>query len=184
MKSRLKASGRVVFTNTAWSCLAVPSVTHAFKPIWTPKFVSKLTPEDRCHLNGVGLANGVAKIVSVCAMTDIVGGWRDHRADGGAIIDIETDKVLADGLSMPHSPRLYRGALWVLNSGSGHLLRIDPATGKRETVVFAPGFLRGLAFHGDYAVLTISLPKTGRLHGLALGATISNVPRQHRGADC
>jgi uncharacterized protein (TIGR03032 family) len=165
-------AGRVVFVNTAYSCLALPSVTHAFRPIWKPKFVSKLVPEDRCHLNGIGMASGRPKVVSVCSLTDFVDGWRNHRADGGAIIDVDTDKVLAEGLSMPHSPRLHEGALWAVNSGSGHLLRFDPQTGKREAVVFAPGFLRGLAFCGMYAVITMSLPKTGRLEGLPLGDNI------------
>jgi uncharacterized protein (TIGR03032 family) len=94
------------------------------------------------------------------------------RKPSGAIIDIDTNKIIAEGLSMPHSPRLYRGAIWVLNSGSGHLLRIDPATGAQERVVFCPGFLRGLVFHGDYAVATMSLPKRGRLQGLELGTNL------------
>jgi hypothetical protein len=61
----------------------------------------------------------------------------------------------------------------VLDSGSGFLCRIDLQSGKRENVVFAPGFLRGLAFLGDYAVMTILLPRTGKLEGLALGENIA-----------
>jgi len=119
-----------------------------------------------------GLDNGKVRIVSVCSATGIVDGWRNTRADGGAVIDIATGRVLAEGLSMPHSPRLYRGAIWVLNSGSSRLLRIDPATGKAERVAFCPGFLRGLSFAGDYVLMTLSLPKSGRPQGLELGANL------------
>jgi len=165
-------SGRIVVTNTDYSCLATISLTHAFKPIWQPPFISKLAPEDRCHLNGLGLENGKVRVVSLCSRTDIVDGWRHHRADGGVVMDIADNRVLAEGLSMPHSPRLHGGQLWVLNSGSGHLLRIDRATGAREEVVFCPGFLRGLSFAGHFAMMTLSLPKTGRLQGLELGANL------------
>lgn len=168
----VEGSGRVVFANTAFSCLAVPSATHAFKPVWKPRFISKLVPEDRCHLNGVALEGGKAAIVSVCAMTDAADGWRARRDDGGALIEIETNRVLVDGLSMPHSPRARAGALWALESGTGHLLRIDRRTGAREAVMFSPGFLRGLAFVDDFAIVGQSLPRQGRLQGLALEANI------------
>src|SRR5262249_55443311 len=29
---------------------------HSFQPRWRPPFVTALAPEDRCHLNGLGLA--------------------------------------------------------------------------------------------------------------------------------
>jgi uncharacterized protein (TIGR03032 family) len=76
------------------------------------------------------MMDGRVRIVSVCSTTDIVEGWRERRGDGGAIIEVETDRIVVEGLSMPHSQRLHDGAIWALNSGSGHLLRIDPETGK------------------------------------------------------
>ena len=60
----VEPSGRIIFANTAYSCLATVSATHAFKPIWTPKFVSRLAAEDRCHLNGIGMENGAPRYVS------------------------------------------------------------------------------------------------------------------------
>ena len=69
---------------------------------------------------------------------------------------------------MPHSPRVNGGLVWLLDSGSGQLCRLDPDSGRREDVAFCPGFLRGLAFVGSYAIVTLSLPRRGRFQGLAL----------------
>src|SRR5438309_6864919 len=46
------ADGRPLFVNTLFSCLATVSDGHSFRPLWKPSFVSRLAPEDRCHLNG------------------------------------------------------------------------------------------------------------------------------------
>ena len=58
---------------------------------------------------------------------------RDHRRDGGCVIDVRTGDVVVTGLSMPHSPRFYRDQLWVLNSGAGQLGRVDLNRGVFET---------------------------------------------------
>lgn len=164
----VETTGRVVFVNTKYSCLATTSTTHSFKPIWRPSFISRLAPEDRCHLNGLCMENGRPRYVTAVSTTDLVDGWRTHRRDGGVVIDVETDEVVAAGLSMPHSPRLHDGALWVLDSGNGHLLRIDRSTGERAQVTFLPGFMRGLAFHAGHAFVGLSMPRDGAFHGLAL----------------
>jgi uncharacterized protein (TIGR03032 family) len=164
----VEPSGRVIVVATKYSCLATVSSTHAFKPLWKPAFVSKLAPEDRCHLNGLGMEDGRVRYVTSCSTADVVDGWRDHRESGGVLIDLADDRVIADGLSMPHSPRRHRGAAWFLHSGSGHLCRIDPQTGRRENVTFCPGFLRGLAFVEHFAVVALSLPRGGRFQGLEL----------------
>lgn len=155
----VEPNGRIIFVNSMYSCLATVSMTHAFRPVWKPKFISRLAPEDRCHLNGLAVENGYVRYVTAFSTTDIVDGWREHRAGGGVVIDVANDRIVAEGLSMPHSPRVYRGAIWVHDSASGRLCRIDPATGRWEPVVFCPGFLRGLDFVGDYAVITLSLPR-------------------------
>jgi uncharacterized protein (TIGR03032 family) len=161
-------SSRIVFANTRYSCLATVSPNHSFNPVWRPPFISKLAPEDRCHLNGVGMEEQRVRYVSVCSTTDVADGWRRHRKDGGVVFDISNNCVVADGLSMPHSPRAQGGFLWVNNSGTGELCRIDLQTGKREAVAFCPGFLRGLTFIGNYAVTTLSLPRHKTFQGLAL----------------
>ena len=152
----VESSGRVVFVNTLFGCLATLSDTHSFVPLWKPPFISKLAAEDRCHLNGLALENGRARYVTAVSQSDVADGWRDRRHDGGCVIDIHSNEIIASGLSMPHSPRVYRDKLWLLNSGTGHFGYIDRATGKFEKVAFCPGYLRGLSFHGDYAIVGLS----------------------------
>lgn len=149
-------SGRVVFVNTLFGCLATLSETHSFVPLWRPPFISRLVAEDRCHLNGLALQNGRARYVTAVSQSDVADGWRERRHDGGCVIDVTTDEIIATGLSMPHSPRVYREKLWLLNSGTGHFGYVDQATGAFEKVAFCPGYLRGLAFHNDYAIVGLS----------------------------
>ena len=162
------ADGRIVFVNTAYSCLALLSPTHSFRVYWKPPFISKLAPEDRCHLNGLAMRAGEPAYVTAVCKSDVVNGWRDRRAEGGCVIDVKSNAVVSDKLSMPHSPRLYRDRLWVLNSGLGYLGTVDPATGDFVPHTFCPGFLRGLAFHNGYALVGLSMPRDGSFSGLAL----------------
>jgi uncharacterized protein (TIGR03032 family) len=164
--------GRVIFVNTKYSCLATLSLVHSFKPVWKPKFITKLAPEDRCHLNGIGMVAGTPKYVTAVSQSDLINGWREKREKGGVLIDIETDRVVTDELSMPHSPRVANGALWVLDSGRGYIARVDETTGKRENVAFCPGFLRGLAIWNGHAIATVSLPRDGTFQGLELDENI------------
>jgi uncharacterized protein (TIGR03032 family) len=164
----VETSGRVVFVNTLYSCLAAFSRADSFTPLWKPKFISKLAAEDRCHLNGLAMENGKARYVSAVCRSDSVNGWRDRRTSGGTIIDINDDRIVTEGLSMPHSPRLHRGHLWALDSGRGYLVRLDPVSGHSENIAFCPGFLRGLAFCGKFALVGLSLPRDGSFAGLEL----------------
>lgn len=144
------------FVNTEFSCLAVRSDAYSFEPRWRPSFVSHLQPGDRCHLNGLGVRDGRARYVSALGVSDEPGGWRKHKRDGGVLIDVEANEILARGLSMPHSPRWYRDRLWVLNSGAGGFGTVDPQTGRYEEVARLPGFTRGLTFAGDLAFIGLS----------------------------
>jgi uncharacterized protein (TIGR03032 family) len=169
----IRKNGKVVFVNTKYSCLAELDPVHSFKPIWKPPFISKLAPEDRCHLNGLAMKDGVPKYVTAVCRSDSVDGWRDRRQDGGVVIDVETDEIVCEGLSMPHSPRWHNGKLWVLNAGSGYLGWVDFETKKFVPFTFCPGFLRGLSLHGNVAAVGISKPRNKRFEGLALDDELS-----------
>ena len=168
----LLKDGRIVFVNTLYNCLATPSERHSFTPIWKPSFISKIVKEDRCHLNGLAMQDGVPRYVTTVSKSDTIDGWRDRRANGGIIVDVQSGEVVLGGLSMPHSPRLYRGKLWVLNSGTGELGWVERAASAQDAkfhaLAFCPGFLRGLAFFGDYAFVGLSKPRYQRFEGLAL----------------
>jgi uncharacterized protein (TIGR03032 family) len=153
-------TGRIIFVNTKFSCLATVSATYGFQPIWKPPFISRLAAEDRCHLNGLAMQAGLPRYVTAVSRSDVVTGWRARRAEGGVLIDLADDRIVTDKLSMPHSPRVHDGKLWALDSGRGYLIRIDPQTGKTENIAFCPGFLRGLTFTGRFAVVTVSLPRS------------------------
>lgn len=167
------SDGRPLFVNTKFSCLATVSDGHSFKPIWTPPFISRLAPEDRCHLNGLSLENGRPRYVTAVSRSDAADGWRDRRADGGIVIDVEKDAIVVEDLSMPHSPRLHDGRLWLLNSGAGEFGFVDIHSGRFEAVAFCPGYARGLAFVGRNAILGLSMPRENRtFSGLPLDAAL------------
>ena len=158
-----------VFINTLFSCLATVSETHSFKPLWKPPFISKLAAEDRCHLNGLAMRDGKPYYVTMVSQSDIADGWREHRINGGCVMDITNNKIIADGLSMPHSPRWYQEKLWILNSGTGELGFIEKETGKFNPITFCPGYLRGLSLYNDFAVVGISEPRHNKtFQGLPL----------------
>ncbi|MEM8823053.1 MAG: TIGR03032 family protein [Pseudomonadota bacterium] len=169
-------SGDPVFVNTAWNCLATISERHAFRPLWMPPFVTALAREDRCHLNGMAMGPDGPAFVTSCSRSNTVDGWRDRRADGGVAVDVASGEIVATGLSMPHSPRLHDGQLYLLNSGTGELGRLDlNATPDRAfaPIVFCPGFVRGLALHGNQAIVGLSKPRHKRFEGLALDARLT-----------
>ncbi len=156
------ADGRLVFVNTLFGCLATLSETHSFKPLWRPPFISKLAAEDRCHLNGLAMKDGRAAYVTAVHASDVVDGWRDHRADGGIVIDVNRNEIVADGLAMPHSPRWYRGKLWLLHSGTGEFGHVELDTGRFVALAFCAGYMRGLYFHGDFALVGLSKPRENK----------------------
>ena len=151
----IRDDGSPVFVSTMFSCLAELSEDYSLNPIWRPPWISKIAAEDRCHLNGLALEDGQPRYVTSVSQADAAEGWRDHRRDGGVLFDVKNNEVVLGGLSMPHSPRIYRGKVWLLDSGTGYFGFVDDQ-GKFERVTFCPGFMRGLAFVGHYAIIGMS----------------------------
>lgn len=160
--------GNIVFVSTLFNCLATVSDKHSCRPLWKPAFISKVINEDRCHLNGLAMVEGKPKYVTACSKSDVVGGWREKRINGGCVIDVASNEIVTTGLSMPHSPRWYRDKLWLLNSGQGQFGYIDLATGEFIPVTFCPGYLRGLAFVSNYALVGLSQARDKVFEGLEL----------------
>jgi len=157
------------FINTRFSCLCTLDKNYSFVPRWRPNFVTALTPEDRCHLNGLGLVDNQPKYVTALGETDTAGGWRANKANGGILIDITNNEIINRGISMPHSPRWYQDRLWVLESGQGSIAWCDLPTGKLETVTTLPGFTRGIDFCGSLAFIGLSqVRETAVFSGLPL----------------
>ena len=167
------SGGEVVFINTRYNCLATVSQRHSFTPLWKPPFISDIVDEDRCHLNGLAMRDGKPAFATAVSKSDTVDGWRDRRLGGGVVIDIQNNQIICAGLSMPHSPRWHNGKLWVLNSGTGELGYVEIPSDKESLgtfvpISFCPGFLRGLAFYGNFAFVGLSRPRYKRFEGLEL----------------
>lgn len=142
--------------NTLFSCLATLHEEFSFVPRWRPPFITVLTGEDRCHMNGLALDRGRPRFVSMMSQTDTAAGWRPTKSTSGVILDVASGQPVTHGLAMPHSPRWHGERLWVLNSGFGTLEVVDPQSGRRDAVAGMPGYTRGLGFCGQFAFVGLS----------------------------
>ena len=142
--------------NTRFSCLCTLDNINSFVPRWKPGFITGFSPNDRCHLNGLGMVDGKPKYVTALGETNTPTGWRANKKDGGILIDVPSGEIIARNLSMPHSPRWHNGKLWVLESGKGTLSIVDLKTCKHEAFATVPGFTRGLDFWGPLAFIGLS----------------------------
>jgi uncharacterized protein (TIGR03032 family) len=155
--------------NTRFSCLCTLHPDYSIVPRWRPPFVTAFADDDRCHLNGLALVAGRPKYVTALGETDTANGWRANKPRGGCLMEVGSGEVISRGLSMPHSPRWHDGRLWLLESGTGQLVLVDPATGRRQRVAELPGFARGLALVGPYAFVGLSrIRKTSAMDGVPL----------------
>ena len=154
---------------TRFSCLVTLSPDYSFVPRWRPPFISALAAEDRCHLNGLAVVGNEPRFVTALGMTDVRDGWRADKLHGGCVLDMPLGEFVARGLLMPHSPRCHNDRLWVLESGIGGLVVVDPATGRWERVAELPGFARGLVLCGLYAFVGMSkIRETSAMYGVPL----------------
>ena len=115
-------------SSTPASAACARSIRPQLHPALAAALRSGLAPEDRCHLNGLAMVDGQPKYVTALGETDTPGGWRANKRSGGVLMDVERNEVLLQGLSMPHSPRLWAGRLWLLESGQGSLAYADCRT--------------------------------------------------------
>jgi uncharacterized protein (TIGR03032 family) len=142
--------------NTLFSCICTIEPNTSFVPRWKPPFITAYAAEDRCHLNGFAMMDGLPKLATAMAQSDVTEGWRATKATSGVLLDIPSGEAIVRGLCMPHSPRLHAGRIWMLDSGTGRLVLVDPARGSVETVARLPGYTRGLAIMDQFAFVGLS----------------------------
>ena len=136
--------------NTLFSCLVTFDINYNFRPKWKPDFIDALSPEDRCHLNGMAFEGDLPKYVTALSSTNTKDGWRDNKMSGGILLEVPSSECILKGLAMPHSPRLIEGELYLLESGSGKLLKVD-IENKQYTVIHDFGcFVRGMSHHNGF----------------------------------
>jgi uncharacterized protein (TIGR03032 family) len=150
------AGAELWLVNTRFSCLCTLDREHSFVPRWRPPFITGYDLGDRCHLNGLAIRNQQPYYVTALGATDVAGGWRQNKARGGILIDVPQNKLLCQGLSLPHSPRWYQEQLWLLESGIGSLAQVNHVSGAWQTVSKLPGFTRGLDFYANFAFIGLS----------------------------
>ncbi len=142
--------------NTSFSCLCAIDDQFSFTPVWQPSFISKVVGEDRCHLNGLALYKGQPKYISALGSHDFAGSWREDITRGGVLIDIPSNEIVAHGLAMPHSPRVYDDRLYVLLSAQEKLVCVDTEKGTYGDVAHIGGFVRGMCRLGDFLFIGTS----------------------------
>ena len=150
---------KIYYISSLYSCICTPNYFNkTFNIYWKPKWISKMAAEDRCHLNGLCCIDGEPRFVTSICMNDTTRSWSDDKkVKKGIVYDIISDEIYCKDLSFPHSPRWYNNMLWVLESGSGYFGFIE--NNKFERKVFIPGFLRGLIFHNNYAIVNTSIDR-------------------------
>ena len=149
-------NGELFAVNTLFSCIIKINDDYNFSPYWTPSFIDKLVSEDRCHLNGMAMKNGIPKYATAFNQGNTPQSWREDITKSGVIFDLDTHETIADNLPMPHSPRLFGDDLFVLLSATGELVKIDINTGKYEVIVKLDGFVRGMSLYKDYLFIGLS----------------------------
>lgn len=142
--------------NTRFSCLCLINEQYSFETKWQPPFISQLRPEDRCHLNGMAMKNGLPAYVTALGQSDQKEGWRSNKVKGGILMDVSTKQIILDGLPMPHSPRLFNQKLYLLLSASGELVSVDLATKSYKVLTNLGGFARGMVQRDHYLFIGLS----------------------------
>jgi len=148
--------GDLYAVNTLFSTIVKIDDNYNFSPYWKPFFIDRIVSEDRCHLNGMAMANGKPKYATAFNNGNTAKSWRDNITESGVVLDIESNRIIAEGLPMPHTPRIFNDELYVLLSATGELVRIDKKTGSYEQIIQVDGFVRGMSLYNDYLFIGLS----------------------------
>jgi uncharacterized protein (TIGR03032 family) len=141
---------------TSFSCLALIDDAYSFIPKWKPFFITNLASEDRCHLNGMAMSEGAPLYATALGSGNEHQGWRKNLPKGGVLIQVPTGEIILSDLSMPHSPRIYDGKLYMLFSATGEVVCVDTEKGSYEVINKLSGFIRGMARCEDYLFICLS----------------------------
>src|SRR3989442_6764476 len=84
--------------NTRFSCLCTLHPDYSFVPRWRPPFITALTAQDRCHLNGLAIVDGRPKYVTALGQSNTAGGWRANKPQGGFLMGGSSGEIAVRGL--------------------------------------------------------------------------------------
>lgn len=145
----------ITFINTLHSSISTLDERAAFRQVWRPNFIADEGPVDCAHLNGLAYGRSGEVVVTMLAQSGAAGGWRSEPVEAGALYDAASDRPIAEGFWLPHSPVFYGDDLWFLESGRGRLMS-HSGRGHVKVVSELDGLARGLAFHRGKAFVGIS----------------------------
>lgn len=145
--------GLIWGVNTLFSCLSIFDINYSHRPKWKPNFITKLVPEDRCHLNGMALINNIPKYATALSTDDNHQGWRNNKMKKGVLLEVPTSDIILSNLLMPHSPRFYENELYLLESGTGNLIKVNLEEKSFDIVYNFNCFVRGLSFSNNLAFI-------------------------------
>ena len=149
--------------NSAFSCLCTLDPDYSFVPRWKPHFISDLVPEDRCHLNGMTLRDGIPAFVTTFSTNNEAKLWRERSKYCGTLMSVEDNEILLDGLIMPHSPRWHQDKIIFCNSGLGLVCSYNQKNSNMEVIAELQGFTRGIDFYGSIAFVGLSRVRQGNV---------------------
>jgi Domain of unknown function (DUF4915) len=128
---------------------------------------------DCWHLSGIAAA-GDTVLVTAFGRFGSHRGWAEaDRNDTGFVVELPSGRIVARGLSSPHSPRLVAGQLAVCDSGRGELV----VGGRRVSL---GGWTRGVAVAEDELAVGVSARRGsgGRAHVAVLRRSDLEVSRR------
>ncbi len=142
--------------NTLFSCIISIDDHYNFTPYWIPPFVSDLKSEDKCHLNGMVMADGKPKYATAFNRGNSMQSWREGVTTDGVLMDIQTNEIIVEKLRMPHSPRMFNHELYLLFSATGEIVKVDAVKRTYEIIHRIDGFVRGMAHYNDFLFVGLS----------------------------
>ena len=154
--------GRQLYANAVGYNAVVRIDDDGFDFAWWPRCAEgkggRLIQQNHLQLNSIA-AGASLRSSYFSASTDRISrlrpGHPDFPVDGrGVLFSGATREPIAFGLTRPHSARLRKGRVWLLNSGYGEYGFVDD--GAFRPVATLPGWTRGLCFHGRTAFVGTS----------------------------
>ncbi|MBD7988513.1 glycosyltransferase [Luteimonas sp. Sa2BVA3] len=108
---------------------------------------------DSVHVNSIVMHRG-RLLASIFGAFETHRGYKGRTRGAGRVIDLETQDVVVDGLSQPHSLVSHDGLLWLCDSESSAVRAFD---GGREVHRHAfEGYTRGLLFGAGLVCVGLS----------------------------
>lgn len=138
----------IYYVDTPKSCISKINKNGQQELVWKPWWITS-EEEDISHLNGMCFVDN--ELHYATAFSDSPHSWRNDNIDSGVVIDIKNKKIIASQLKKPHCPRWHNNKLWFLESQDAYLTTIEK--GKKERKIKFPGFLRGLDFYNNLAIV-------------------------------